>query len=96
MLHFTCIHRKKRFSSFPSPVPVYQTLPGGNNENITELSLPRGSLVSDIPAGDGKLVNLFLRCIGCINDIMKNIGQYESVVPVKSNKRIDCVVKCER
>ncbi len=34
--------------------------------------------------------------IGCINDIMKNIGQYESVVPVKSNKRIDCVVKCER
>ncbi len=35
---------------------------GGNNEVITELFLPRGSLVSDIPAGDGKLVNLFLRC----------------------------------
>ncbi len=32
---------------------------------ITELFLPRGSLVSDIPAGDGKLVNLFLRCIVC-------------------------------
>ena len=26
---------------------------------ITELFLPRGSLISDIPAGDGKLVNLF-------------------------------------
>jgi hypothetical protein len=41
----------------------YQTLLGGNNDVITELFLPRGSLVSDIPAGDGKLVNLFLRCI---------------------------------
>jgi hypothetical protein len=36
---------------------------GGNNDVITELFLPRGSLVSDIPAGDGKLVNLFLRCM---------------------------------
>jgi hypothetical protein len=26
---------------------------GGNNDVITELFLPRGSLVSDIPAGDG-------------------------------------------
>jgi hypothetical protein len=32
---------------------------GGNNDVITELFLPRGSLVSDIPAEDGKLVNLF-------------------------------------
>jgi hypothetical protein len=29
---------------------------------ITELFLPRGSLVSNIPAGDGKHVNHFLRC----------------------------------
>jgi hypothetical protein len=36
---------------------------GGNNDVIPELLLPRGSLVSDIPAGDGKLVNLFLLCI---------------------------------
>jgi hypothetical protein len=35
---------------------------GGNNDVITELFLHRGSLVSGIPAGDGKLVNLFLRC----------------------------------
>ncbi len=32
---------------------------GGNNDVRTELFLPRGILVSDIPAGDGKLVNLF-------------------------------------
>jgi hypothetical protein len=32
---------------------------GGNNDVITELFLPRRGLVSDIPAGDGKLVNLF-------------------------------------
>jgi hypothetical protein len=32
---------------------------GRNNDVITELFLSRGSLVSDIPAGDGKLVNLF-------------------------------------
>jgi hypothetical protein len=33
---------------------------GGNNDVITKkLFLTRGSLVSDIPAGDGKLVNLF-------------------------------------
>jgi hypothetical protein len=32
---------------------------GGNNDVITELFLPRGSLVRDIPAGDRKLVNLF-------------------------------------
>jgi hypothetical protein len=35
----------------------------GINDVITELFLPRGSLVSDILAGDGKLVNLFLRCV---------------------------------
>jgi hypothetical protein len=32
---------------------------GGNYDVITELFLPRGSLVSDITPGDGKLVNLF-------------------------------------
>jgi hypothetical protein len=32
---------------------------GGNNDVITELFLPRWSLVSDVPAGDRKLVNLF-------------------------------------
>ncbi len=58
------IHRKKNVREFPVPsrdVTTKLSL-GGNNDVITELFLPRGSLVSDIPAGDGKLVNLFLRC----------------------------------
>jgi hypothetical protein len=55
------IHRKKEVRKFPVPsrdVTTKLSL-GGNNDVITELFLPRGSLVSDIPAGDGKLVNLF-------------------------------------
>jgi hypothetical protein len=58
------LHRKKKVREFPVPsrdVTTKLSL-GGNNDVITELFLPRGSLVSDIPAGDGKLVNLFLQC----------------------------------
>jgi hypothetical protein len=47
---------KKRFAGFPVPsrdVTTKLSL-GGNNDVITELFLPRGSLVSDIPAGDGE------------------------------------------
>ncbi len=60
----TGIHRKKKDREFPVPSRDVTTKlsRGGNNDAITELFLPRGSLVSDIPAGDGKLVNLFLRC----------------------------------
>ncbi len=58
--------QKGSWVSRPTPQPGchYQLSLGGNNDviSITELFLPRGSLVSDIPAGDGKLVNLFLRC----------------------------------
>jgi hypothetical protein len=59
-------HRKKMVREFPVPSRdvITKLSLGGNNDVITELFLPRGSLVSDIPAGDGKLVNLFLRCIG--------------------------------
>ncbi len=60
----TYIHRKKKVREFPVPsrdVTTKLSL-GGNNDVTTELFLHRGSLVSDIPAGDGKLVNLFLRC----------------------------------
>jgi hypothetical protein len=58
------MHRKKKVREFPVPsrdVTTKLSL-GGNNDVKTELFLPIGSLVSDIPAGDGKLVNLFLRC----------------------------------
>ncbi len=54
----------KKVREFPVPsrdVTTKLSL-GGNNDVITELFLPMGSLVSDIPAGDGKLVNLFLLC----------------------------------
>jgi hypothetical protein len=59
------MHRKKKVRKFPVPsrdVTTKLSL-GGNNDVITELFLPRGSLVSDIPARDGKLVNLFLPCV---------------------------------
>jgi hypothetical protein len=60
------IHRKKKVREFPVPSRDATTKLslGGNYDVITELFLPSGSLVSDIPAGDGKLVNLFLRCSG--------------------------------
>jgi hypothetical protein len=55
------IYTVKKVREFPVPsrdVTTKLSL-GRNNDVITELFLPRGSLVSDIPAGDGKLVNLF-------------------------------------
>jgi hypothetical protein len=58
------MHRKKKVREFPVPSRDVTTKlsVGGNNDGRTEIFLPRGSLVSDIPAGYGKLVNLFLRC----------------------------------
>jgi hypothetical protein len=58
------LHCKKKVREFPVPsrdVTTKLSL-AGNNDVITELFLPGGSLVSDIPAGDGKLVNRCLRC----------------------------------
>jgi hypothetical protein len=50
---------KKKVREFPVPSRDVTTklFLGGNNDVITELFVPRGSLV-----GDGKLVSLFLRC----------------------------------
>jgi hypothetical protein len=55
---------KKRFVIFPSPAGMSLTKLslGGNNDVVYKLFPPRESLVSDIPAGDGKIVNLFLQC----------------------------------
>jgi hypothetical protein len=55
---------KKKVREFPVPSRDVTTklFLDGNNDVITELFLPRGSLVSDIPDEDGKLVNLL-----CIN-----------------------------
>jgi hypothetical protein len=55
------VHRKKRFSIFPSPAGMSLTKLslGGNNLYMTSLFPPRDSLVSDIPAGDGNIKKLF-------------------------------------
>jgi hypothetical protein len=63
------VHRKKKVRKFPVPsrdVTTKLSL-GGKNYVITELFLPRESLVSDIPAGDGKR-EPFLRCTVIAND----------------------------
>ncbi len=51
LLVFSSLHCKKKVREFPVPsrdVTTKLSL-GGNNDVITELFLPRGSLVSDIP-----------------------------------------------
>jgi hypothetical protein len=68
------LHRKKKDRECPVPsrdVTTKLSL-GGNNDVITELFLPRGSLVSDIPAGDGKLVNLFYGVVSQQNRYTKD------------------------
>jgi hypothetical protein len=59
------IHRKKSFSIFPSPARMSLTkiFLGGNKLYFTSLFPPRESLLSDIPAEDGNIEKLFLRCI---------------------------------
>jgi hypothetical protein len=51
---YTIVHCKKMVSDFPVPSRdvTNQTLPGG--ESVGE------SLVSDIPAGEGKIAKLFI------------------------------------
>ncbi len=59
------LHSKKKFSIFMSPAGTTLTKLslGGNYDVIYKLFLPRESLVSDIPAGDGNIKKLFLRCM---------------------------------
>ncbi len=59
------IHLKKSFSIFPSPAGISLTKLslGGKKFYMTSLFPPRESLVSDIPAGDGNIEKLFLRCL---------------------------------
>jgi hypothetical protein len=51
------IHCKKRLTIFPSPFGM--SLTKLSLEGNKELFQARESLVNDIPAGDGKLANLF-------------------------------------
>jgi hypothetical protein len=45
---------------FPSPAGMSLTKLSLDGNTVF---LPRESLVSDIPAGDGKMANLFLQCM---------------------------------
>ncbi len=55
------LHRKKKVREIPftSRDGTTKLSLGGNNDVKSELFLPMGILACDIPAGDGKLVNLF-------------------------------------
>jgi hypothetical protein len=53
LLYVYRLHCKKKVSDFASPAGM----------SLTKLTLAaRESLVGGIPAGDGKIVNLFLQC----------------------------------
>jgi hypothetical protein len=54
-------HQKRRLTVFPSPAGCH--VPNSPWPGI-KLLPARESLVSDIPAGDGKTANLFLQCTG--------------------------------
>ncbi len=58
------LHRKINFLIFPSLawMSLTKLSLGGNNDVIYKLLPPRESLVSDIPAGDGDIKKLVLRC----------------------------------
>jgi hypothetical protein len=59
------LHPKKMFTSFPSPAGrdvTNQTPPGQEKFSYDVIIPAQGEFGSDIPAGDGKLANLFLRC----------------------------------
>ncbi len=72
------IHRKKRFTSFPSPAGMSLTkLPlglGRNNSVMTSLFPPRESLVVTFRLGTGNSRSFFLRCR--TPQDMFNIPQY--------------------
>jgi hypothetical protein len=65
------LHCIKKVVDFPVPNRdvIYQTFPG----------LVRESLVSDIPAGDGKIANLFLQCMR--NCCVKTSHKYTVTLP---------------
>jgi hypothetical protein len=54
----------KIFTIFPAPDGMWLTKLslGGSKSYVTSLFPPRESLVSDIPAGNGNIEKLYLRC----------------------------------
>ncbi len=79
------MHYKKKVKRFPvsSMDVTNQTIPGREN---FKLCLALESFVNDIPAGDGKIANLFLQCgnmcfsidkIGCYRVLRIRIQAYK-------------------
>jgi hypothetical protein len=56
---------------------------GRNNDVIYKLFPPRESLVSDIPAGNGKIGKLFLCCWDKMDNFICNLdAKYDVLFPV--------------
>jgi hypothetical protein len=89
VLKMTALHRKKKVRDREFLVPSRDVTTklslGGNNDVTTKLFLPRGSLVSDIPAGDGKLVNFFYGVLS--NEIFQSVTS-ESAKILKVHMRM--------
>jgi hypothetical protein len=78
------VHCNKRLAIFPSP--AWWSLTNSPWPRIIKLFPAMDSLVSDIPAGDGKIVNLFLQCrncstLSCSTYIYSLISHYTLVMP---------------
>ncbi len=80
------LHRKKRFTSFPSPAGMSLTkLPlGRNNSVMTSLFPPRESLVVTSRLGTGNSRTFFLRCILSVSSMCTSIS-------VIANKRVGAI-----
>jgi hypothetical protein len=92
---------QKSFSIFPSPAGLSLTRfsLGWNNLYMTSLFPPRESLVSDIPAGDGNLEKLFLRCIYeaykfCTFHMIVVAGTHGRVCDPQSKGMDGCEIMC--
>jgi hypothetical protein len=70
------LHFKKSFSIFPFPAGMSLTKIslGRNYDVIYKLFLPRESLVSDIPVGDGNIEKLFYVVYSIIYAVLFNHG----------------------
>jgi hypothetical protein len=86
-------HCKKRLASFPSPGGMSLTKLSvvGNNLIIPN---QRESLVSEIPAGDRKLANLFLQCRGSVKQIREEESTEMKILGHLYNKRLESFAPC--
>ncbi len=75
------LYTVKKFKRFSRPQPGCQWL----NSPWAGIFPPRESLVSDIPAGDGKMANLFLQCIDLTFCETCHFSDYNVAIHIKMN-----------